>query len=170
MTKISPMRTIVLDHRQIKQKIVRMAYEIIENLFEVNSIHVIGISGNGVQLAQLIVDEMRNISGQNIQYHTIQIDKDKPLDHDILFNTENLNLSDAHVVLIDDVINSGKTIQYALNHILQQPVKQVKTATLVDRKHRRFPIHADFVGIQLSTTMQERVEVSFEGDWVAFLV
>jgi len=164
------MRTIVLDHRQIKQKIVRMAYEIIENLFEVDTIHVIGISGNGNQLAQLVVDEMRNITGQKIVYNTVEVNKENPLAHPISFDIANLDLSRANVVLIDDVINSGKTIQYALNHILQQSVQQVKTATLVDRKHRRFPIHADFVGIQLSTTMQDRVEVSFEGDWTAFLV
>jgi pyrimidine operon attenuation protein / uracil phosphoribosyltransferase len=164
------MRTIVLDQRRIKQKIVRMAYEIIENLFETETIHVIGIAGNGVQLAQYLVDEMRNISGQNVQLNFIQVDKDNPLAHAIHFNEAQLDLKKAHVVLVDDVINSGKTIQYALNHILTQPVHQVKTATLVDRKHRRFPIHADFVGIQLSTTMQERVEVSFEGEWKAFLV
>jgi pyrimidine operon attenuation protein / uracil phosphoribosyltransferase len=164
------MRTQVLDSRQIQQKIVRMAYEIIEELFEAEQIHVIGISGNGVQLAQFLVEEMRNISGQNISYNSITVDKEDPLAHDIHFDEANLNLTGAHVVLVDDVINSGKTIQYALNHILRQRIKRVKTATLVDRKHRRFPIHADFVGIQLSTTMQERVEVSFDGDWMAFLV
>jgi pyrimidine operon attenuation protein/uracil phosphoribosyltransferase len=54
--------------------------------------------------------------------------------------------------------------------LLQNRVQSIKTATLVDRKHRRYPIHADFVGIQLSTTLQERIEVSFEEAWSAYLV
>lgn len=164
------MRTPVLDHRQIKQKIVRMAYEIIEHLFEAKSIHVVGIEGNGNTLASLLVEELRNISTQEISLGSIAVDKNNPLDKEIVHTPTEMDLDSKHIVLIDDVINSGSTMQYALNHLLQNRIKTVKTATLVDRKHRRFPIHSDFVGIQLSTTMQERVEVDFEGDWSAYLV
>ena len=163
------MQTQILEHRQIQQKIVRIAYEIIEELAEIEEIHVVGIIKNGEVLADLLVAEMQKISTQTFFRSTIELDKDFPLQKPIS-HTPKQNLEGASVVLIDDVINSGKTIQYALNHLLLQPVRQVKTVTLVDRKHRRFPIHADFVGLQLSTTMQERVEVSFEGSWSAYLV
>jgi len=57
------------------------------------------------------------------------------------------------------VINSGKTMQYSLLKFLEQPTKAIKTVTLVDRQHRRYPIKADFVGLSLSTTLKDRVEV-----------
>jgi len=163
------MQTQILDHRQIQQKIVRIAHEIIEDLSGIPKIHIVGILDNGVILADLLVAEMQKISDQTFTRSTIAINKEKPLNHSINHEPSQ-DLTGASVVLIDDVINSGKTIQYALNHLLLQPVHQVKTVTLVDRKHRRFPIHADFVGMQLSTTMQERVEVSFQGTWSAYLI
>jgi pyrimidine operon attenuation protein / uracil phosphoribosyltransferase len=163
------MQTQILEHRQIQQKIVRIAHEIIEDFIEIPEIHIVGIVENGVVLADLLVAEMQKISNQKIIQSTIEINKENPLQHAVIQTPEH-NLKGASIVLIDDVINSGKTIQYALNHLLLQAVHQVKTVTLVDRKHRRFPIHADFVGLQLSTTMQERVEVSFEGSWSAYLV
>jgi pyrimidine operon attenuation protein/uracil phosphoribosyltransferase len=163
------MQTQILDQRQIQQKIVRIAHEIIEDLFDIKEIHIVGVVDNGVVLANLLVAEMCKISTQKFNISTIEVDKENPLQTPVNHQPSQ-NLNGASVVLIDDVINSGKTIQYALNHLLLQPVHQVKTVTLVDRKHRRFPIHADFVGLQLSTTMQERVKVSFEGSWSAYLV
>ena len=68
------------------------------------------------------------------------------------------------VVLVDDVLNSGKTLVYALAHILKGDPKSVKTVTLVDRRHRKFPIKADYVGMTLSTTIQEHISVRFSGD------
>lgn len=164
------MHTPILDQRQIKQKIVRMAYEIIEHFFEAKSIHIVGIEGNGNTLATLLVEELRNISTQEISLGSIAVDKNNPLGKEIVHTPTEIDLDNKHIVLIDDVVNSGSTMQYALNHLLQNRIKSIKTATLVDRKHRLFPIHSDFVGIQLSTTMQERVEVDFEGNWSAYLV
>lgn len=163
------MPTTVLEHRQIAQKIVRIAYEILENLNSEETIHIIGVAGNGVVLAEFITEEMKKISTQNFILNIIHLDKENPLSKPITLDS-NLDLSNKTLVLVDDVINSGKTTQYALNHLLQFPVYQVKIVTLVDRKHRRFPVHADFVGLQLSTTLLERVEVSFEQEWKAYLV
>lgn len=163
------MHTSVLEHRQINQKIVRIAHEIIENLSHLQTIHIVGIEGNGVILAELIVEQMKKISEQYFMLSTISVHKENPFLEPIVFDS-NADLTGATVILVDDVINSGKTTQYALNKILEFDVYQVKTVALVDRKHRRFPVHADFVGIQLSTTLQERVEVSFDGTWKAYLI
>ena len=73
-------------------------------------------------------------------------------------------MKNGFIVLVDDVLNSGKTMQYALTELLQFPTKAIKTLTLVDRTHRRFPVKADFVGIRLSTTLQERVEVQMDNN------
>ena len=71
-------------------------------------------------------------------------------------------MENGYIVLVDDVLNSGKTMQYALVKILQFPTKAIKTLTLVDRKHRRFPIKANFVGMSLSTTLKQHVEVDLK--------
>jgi pyrimidine operon attenuation protein/uracil phosphoribosyltransferase len=68
-------------------------------------------------------------------------------------------LKNGFIILVDDVLNSGKTMQYALVKLLERPTKAIKTLALVDRSHRRYPIKADFVGLSLSTTLKERVEV-----------
>ena len=90
------------------------------------------------------------------------VDKENPLTHPIQLSIPEEMLERAYVVLVDDVINSGKTMQYALTKILENSAKAIKTVALVDRMHRRFPIKADFVGLSLSTTLKERVEVFFE--------
>jgi pyrimidine operon attenuation protein/uracil phosphoribosyltransferase len=74
------------------------------------------------------------------------------------------------IILIDDVINSGRTMQYALIKLLERPTKRVKTVALVDRKHRSFPIRCDYVGLTLSTTLKDRIEVDLEGVKSAYLV
>ncbi|MEY3438990.1 MAG: hypothetical protein RL265_1575, partial [Bacteroidota bacterium] len=70
----------------------------------------------------------------------------------------------AYIILVDDVLNSGKTMQYSLVKLLERPTKSIKTVALVDRTHRRYPIKADFVGISLSTTLKERVEIDLDGE------
>ena len=78
---------------------------------------------------------------------------------------------DKTIIIVDDVINSGKTMQYAVVKILEQSIKSVKTVALVDRMHRRYPIKCDFVGMTLTTTLGERVEViEKEGQLEAYLV
>ena len=86
-------------------------------------------------------------------------------------STDEKALRKGYIVLVDDVINSGKTLQYALVKFLEQPTKAIKTVVLVDRKHRRYPVKANFVGLSLSTTLQDRVEVDFtKGKTKAFLL
>ena len=89
----------------------------------------------------------------------IKINKKNPWDGPITLSTPKEEMENGYIVLVDDVLNSGKTVQYALVEILQFPTKAIKILALVDRKHRRFPIKADFVGLSLSTTLKEHVEV-----------
>ena len=76
------------------------------------------------------------------------------------------------VILVDDVLNSGKTLIYAVKLFLHKPVKQLSTLVLVDRSHTRFPVKADFVGLSLSTTLQERIDTDFtkKGKEAVYLV
>ena len=71
------------------------------------------------------------------------------------------------LVLIDDVLNSGTTLVYGVKHFLEVPLSKFKTAVLVDRNHKKYPVKADFKGISLSTSLQEHVQVVFDatGDY-----
>ena len=164
------MNTIVLNETQIEQKVKRIAYEILENNFEAGTLFLIGIKGNGMILAEELTKILNNISDQKIISGEIVVNKQNPLNHKIETSIDLTQIKDQTVILIDDVINSGKTMQYALIKLLEYPTKRIKTVALVDRKHRRYPIRCDYVGLTLSTTLQDRIEVNLEGIKEAYLV
>lgn len=162
---------IVLTKTQIDQKITRLAHQIIENSYGEHQIFIGGICGNGTILAKALSEIIKLNSDLDVTNFEINLHKDQPLQHDILLNIQTDLLKDSFIVLVDDVLNSGKTMQYALMKLLEKPVKAIKTVSLVDRRHRRFPIKADFVGITLTTTIQERVEMDLtQEDYFAYLV
>lgn len=164
------MNTVVLNETQIEQKINRIAYEILENNFEAETLFLFGIKGNGSALAQELSDILSNISDQKVVTAEITMNKQNPLSQEITASIDLKKIKNQTVILIDDVINSGKTMQYALIKLLEFPTKRIKTVALVDRKHRRYPIRCDYVGLTLSTTLQDRIEVNFDGTKEAFLV
>lgn len=164
------MKTTVLNSRQIEQKINRIAYEILENNYESDSLFLVGIKGNGYELAQRLQKILATISEQQIILAEILIDKHDPLSQPIELSIDINEMEHKSVVLVDDVINSGKTMQYALMKLLEKPTERIKTVSLVDRKHRRYPIRVDYVGLTLSTTLQDRIEVDFTGTPSAYLV
>jgi len=164
------MQQVILSHLQIEQKINRLAHQILENTFEEKEVFIAGIEGNGSILAELITEIIISNSTQEISLFTIKMDKDSPLSCAIELSIEKERINNSCVVLIDDVLNSGKTMQYALGKLLEQPLRTIKTVALVDRKHRRYPIKADFVGLSLSTTLKEHVKISLEkGNYSAHL-
>lgn len=161
---------VILSQLEIEQKITRLAHQIIENTFEQETLFIGGICGNGIQLANKLKDIISLHSTQNVIVFEIMINKQEPWSEKIQLSIDEKMLLKGYVLLIDDVINSGKTMQYALVKLLEQPTRAIKTVALVDRQHRRYPIKADFVGISLSTTLKERVEVNLsETDSYAFL-
>lgn len=162
---------IILDHIQTQQKITRLGHELIENCFEESEVFIGGIMGNGFELAQMLAAIISQNSSIKTTCFEIALDKNEPWKDSIKLDIEESRLKKGYIILVDDVINSGKTLQYALVKFLEQPTKAIKTVVLVDRKHRRYPVKANFVGLLLSTTLQDRVEVDFtKGDTKAFLV
>jgi len=164
------MNTTVLNETQIEQKIKRIAYEILENNFEAETLFLFGIKGNGMTLAEELSKILRSISDQKIISGEIIVNKQNPLQQEIETSIDLTQIKNQTVILIDDVINSGKTMQYALIKLLEYPTKRIKTVALVDRKHRRYPIRCDYVGLTLSTTLQDRIEVNLEGVKEAYLI
>lgn len=162
---------VVLTKTQIDQKIMRLAHQILENASEEKNIYLAGICGNGIRIAHKISEILSQHTDQTITVFEVTLDKDNPLDSEIQINIDKSLLINGFIVLIDDVLNSGKTMQYGLVKLLEQPVRAIKTVALVDRRHRRYPIKCDYVGITLSTTLKNRVEIDFDtADYKATLV
>ena len=91
----------------------------------------------------------------------MKIDKKSPLS-EITTSIPSQDYSEKSIVLVDDVLNSGTTLIYGVRHFLDVPLKQFKTAVLVDRNHKKYPVKADFKGISLSTSLNEMVKITFE--------
>ena len=161
---------IILNHQQIEQKIIRIGHQLMENCFEEERIFIGGIAGNGSIIAQKLTKIIRENSAIEVTCFEITVNKDEPWSEAIQLNIDEKELKKGYIILVDDVINSGKTMQYALMKFLEQATKAIKTVALVDRQHRRYPIKTDFAGLGLSTTLKNHVEVDLtETDSKAFL-
>ncbi|MBD3637637.1 MAG: phosphoribosyltransferase [Crocinitomicaceae bacterium] len=161
--------SIVLNKAQIRQKTERIAFEILENTFEEKKVYVAGIEGNGYLFAERLVEQLAQHSDQEIRLFKIMVDKDAPLNKEVTFSIPESELKSATVVLVDDVINSGRTMIYAVKKLLENPLKLLKVATLVNRTHRRFPVQADFVGVNISTTLKDNIIVELDKEEVAYI-
>jgi pyrimidine operon attenuation protein / uracil phosphoribosyltransferase len=156
---MSSVKTLVLNSKQIEQKINRIAYEVYENNYTEKEVIIAGISDGGFQLAQRISKTLEAIAPIKTKLIELHINKDNPLEEDPTHAIPASQIKNKVVILVDDVLNSGKTLMYGAKSFLNVPLKKLSTAVLVDRNHTRFPIKADFVGISLSTTLKEHVTV-----------
>jgi pyrimidine operon attenuation protein/uracil phosphoribosyltransferase len=152
--------TLILNARQINQKLVRMAHEIHENHYKEKELVLVGIEGRGSQLANRLSKLLQEISEITIGFEEIKLNKEKPLSEPLSYSGEIKSLKGKSVILVDDVLNSGKTLMYASRFLLEVDLKSLTIATLVDRFHRKFPIRPDIVGITLSTNLREHVSVN----------
>jgi pyrimidine operon attenuation protein/uracil phosphoribosyltransferase len=152
-------KTLILTNKQIEQKINRIAYQIYENNYDEKEIIIAGIAPNGYLLSKRIADALQTISPIKTTLIEILIDKEDPLSAEIKISLTDKELKNKVIVLVDDVLNSGKTLIFGAKPFLISPVKRLTTAVLVDRGHNRYPIKADFVGLSLSTTLQEHITV-----------
>jgi pyrimidine operon attenuation protein/uracil phosphoribosyltransferase len=155
--------TIILDNNQIEKKIKRIAYQIYEANSNEKEIVIAGIVENGIIFAKKLAVILSEISPLKIKLCEVHINKKNPI------NSVSTSLSaeeykDKALVLVDDVLNSGTTLIYGIKHFLEVPLKKFKTAVLVNRNHKKYPVKADFKGISLSTSIKEEVIVTFNND------
>lgn len=155
-------KTLVLNSKQIEQKINRIAYQIYENNYNEKEIVIAGIAGSGYILAKRVADVLKSISKIKIVLIEIKVNKENPAGQKIKISLTESELKNKVIVLIDDVLNSGKTLIFGAKPFLETPVKSLTTAVLVNRGHPRYPIRADFVGLSLSTTLQELITVELD--------
>lgn len=156
----------ILTHNEIEHKIRRIAYQIYETFVNEDTVVLAGIASNGFVFAQKIAVILGEISPLNIVMCEVFIDKQKP-NSKITTSIAAELYENKGLVLIDDVLNSGTTLVYGVKHFLEVPLAKFKTAVLVDRNHKKYPVKADFKGISLSTSLQEHVQVIFDkgGDY-----
>lgn len=154
-------KTKILSAEQINQKLNRMAYQVYEANFNEKELLVVGIDGNGYKVAERIASILTNISKIKINIGKISLHKEKPWLQEPIVDFTEKDYENKSIILVDDVLNSGATLMYAVKLFLNKPVKQLNTLILVDRSHTRFPVKADFVGLSLSTTLQERIDTDF---------
>jgi pyrimidine operon attenuation protein/uracil phosphoribosyltransferase len=157
------MQNIILNKEEIQHKTKRMAYQIYETFVDEKEVVLAGISKSGFIFAQKIAEELEKISPIKITLCEVFINKSNPQDL-IKTSITKEEYSNKGLVLIDDVLNSGTTLIYGVKHFLEVPLNKFKTAVLVDRNHKKYPVKADFKGISLSTSLQEHIQVVFEKD------
>lgn len=163
-------KNIILSNQEIEHKIKRIAYQIYETFVDEEEIVIAGIAANGFIFAKKIAEALNIISRLKVSLCEVQINKQNP---ELLIKTSltKEEYTNKGLVLVDDVLNSGTTLIYAVRHFLDVPLKKFKTAVLVDRNHKKYPVKADFKGISLSTSSLEHVQVVFDenGDNYAYL-
>ena len=153
----------ILNHQEINHKIKRIAYQIYETNVDEKEVIIAGIESNGYLFAKKLSSALKKISKIEPQLCKVIIDKKNPLS-DIETSLPVADYQNKSVVLVDDVLNSGTTLIYGVKHFLNVPLKKFKTAVLVNRNHKKYPVKADFKGISLSTSLHEHVNVNLAGD------
>ncbi len=153
--------TVILDKKQIAHKIKRIAYQIYETNVDETEVVIAGIQTNGFLLAKKLKIEVEKISPIKVMLCEVVIDKKNPT-RPIETSLKQEEYKNKSLLLVDDVLHSGTTLIYGVKHFLEVPLKQFKTAVLVDRNHKKYPVKADFKGISLSTSLNENVSVIFE--------
>jgi len=163
------MENIILTHTEIQHKTKRIAYQIYETFIDEEEVVLAGIANSGYIFAEHIAAALNEIADLKVTLCKVEINKEQPQD-EIITSLTSESYKNKGLVLIDDVLNSGTTLIYAVKHFLDVPLSKFKTAVLVDRNHKKYPVKADFKGISLSTSLLEHIQVVFEeGNSYAYL-
>ena len=161
--------TVILNKKEIAHKLKRIAYQIYEANISEQQVIIAGIKANGYSFAEKLKTAVEAISSIQVILCKITMDKKNPIGT-ITTTLKPAEYQNKSLLVVDDVLHSGTTLIYAVKHFLEVPLKQIKTAVLVDRNHKKYPIKADYKGISLSTSINENVAVIFEkGDDRAIL-
>ncbi|MFY0593613.1 phosphoribosyltransferase family protein [Roseivirga sp.] len=158
----------ILEHSQILQIIRRMAYEIYEQNHDAQELYLAGIDNNGEKISISLKEEIEKISDIRVSLIRIDIDKSAKSQPQVSFSAKPLQ-TDFTLIVVDDVLNSGGTMIYALDPFLKMNVAKIQTAVLVNRSHKRFPIAVDYKGFELGTTIQEHIDVQLDSEYSAYL-
>ncbi len=152
-------KNVILKEAQILQKIRRMAYQIYERNFQEQGLVLVGVYRQGYHLAEMLAQELKQIAGFDLLLVKMKVDKENPVDSQPELDVDLEQLGQAPIILVDDVLNTGRTMTYCLKPFLHLDLNKLEIAVLVNRSHKQFPISANYQGYELSTTINEHIEV-----------
>jgi len=153
----------ILDATATDKKLRRMALEIVENNAEESSIILAGIRGSGSVVAKCIQQLISESSPIKTDIISIALDKKMPREVTL---SQQMDFNDRVIIVVDDVANSGKTLLYAIKPFLEYQPKKIQALVLVGRSHNSFPVHPDYVGLVIATTLQDHIYVEVSDDKV----
>lgn len=161
----------ILDHKKIQQKVKRLAIEILEHNYEESELILIGINNRGMQVALLLMEELKQLKPISILLTRIRLSPADPLGSPIELEMPVEELDQKAIIIVDDVANTGRTMFYACKPLMNILPKKIETAVLVDRQHKSFPIKVDYVGLSLATTLKENIDVEIReaGEFAVYM-
>lgn len=158
----------ILDEAALKRAVMRISHEIIERNKGTENLVLVGIKRRGVHLGQMIHDNIEKIEGVNIPFETLDIhfyrdDLTCEAYTPVLNSNYNFNVTEKKIILVDDVIYTGRTIRAAIEAVFSMGrPSQIQLAVLIDRGHRELPFKADYIGKSIPTSRNEKVSVKIE--------
>lgn len=159
------MKNYILTQQVAEKKLRRMAYEILEHNAGESQVILAGIEQNGSVIARYIRHLLQEITDGKLAVRLISISLDKRKPREVTLS-ESLPFDDQVIIVVDDVASSGKTLLYAMKPFLAAHPRKIESLVLVGRTHKAFPVHPDYIGLSLSTTLQEHIYVEVEGEHV----
>ncbi len=153
----------ILNDRQIAQKIQRLAIEITEENWEAKELYLLGINNNGLHFASILRDAVLAYHPEfDIRMFSLRLNPADPLEGPATCDAPVESFIDKTVIVVDDVANTGRTLFYAFKPLMEVMPAKVQIAVLVERHHKTFPVHVDYVGIRLATTLHEHIQVDLK--------
>jgi len=154
-------KILVLNHHQIQQKITRIAFEIYERNAGEKQLTIAGLNGMGYVFAELMVAKLKEIASFDVQLIKVELDKSNPKIEEVILSPHE-PLERKSIILVDDVLNTGKTLAFAMVPFLALGVKKMEVLVFVNRSHKLFPVAADYTGYELATTLSEHITVNLD--------
>jgi len=160
---MTDIKNYILSKQVIEKKLRRMALEIIEKNPDEKQVILAGILASGSVVAKNVQQQLAEISSIRTELITISLDKHQPKEVKL---SKMIDFNDKVIIVIDDVANSGRTLLYAIKPFLEFHPKKIQTLVLVERSHNSFPVHPDYIGLSIATTLQEHIFVEVDGNAV----
>ncbi len=153
---------VLLNDSELQRKLQRMAVEVYEHNYAEKELVIIGIHSTGFKLAELLANEIASVWGGKIHLTGLRLNKKATQMPAITLENTPASWDGMPCILVDDVLNTGRTLYYAMSYFAPLAIKNLQVAVMIDRSHRTFPVASDFVGYQLSTTLSDHIEITIE--------
>ena len=154
-------KNIILDYQDVENKIKRISLEILEDNIDQKKLILFGVSKNGKIIAKKIIALIKKYSKIDLELIGVEIVLNSK---NVLKFDKSLRVNNRSVIIVSDVSQSAKTLQLIISSLMSQEPFKIKTAVMVNRDHSLFPVKINFSGLNLSTSVNEHVDVNVNND------